>query len=93
MTEKIIAIEKGNGPFQAALKKIMTLVPDRDKTDEKLLRLIAFRLKIDGEGPTAEYLTLKIREMVQCGYTGRMYDFVKDDIVSRDCDSDSPDVA
>lgn len=93
MSDNVIAIEKGNGPFQASLKKVMKLVPERDRLDEKLKRLIAFRLKIDGESPTVEYLTLKIREAVQCGYAGSLYDFLKNDLAEKECPPDSPDVA
>ncbi len=93
MSDNVIAIEKGNGPFQASLKKVMKLVPERDRQDEKLKRLIAFRLKIDGETPTVEYLTLKIREAVQCGYAGSLYDFLKNDLAEKECPPDSPDVA
>ncbi len=93
MSDNVIAIEKGNGPFQASLKKVMKLVPERDRQDEKLKRLIAFRLKIDGENPTVEYLTLKIREAVQCGYAGSLYDFLKNDLAEKECPPDSPDVA
>ena len=93
MSEKIIAIEKSDGPFQDSLQKIMGLVPDRDKNDEKLQRLIAFRLKIDGEAPTAEYLMLKIRETIECSYSGSLYDFLKNDTAEKDCAPDPPDVA
>ena len=98
MTEKIIAIEEDNGPFQKSLKRIMDLVPERDRGDKKLQRLIAFRLKIDGEVFTSDYLARKIREIMQCGYSGSLYDFLKDDIQEKECgihgnNSDPPEVA
>ena len=98
MSKKIIAIEQSDGPFQKSFQKMLSLVPDRDRRDVKLQRLIAFRLKIDGEGPTAGYLSHKIREVVQCGYRGSLYNFLKDDLKEKECglngnSTDPPDVA
>ena len=86
MPEKIIAIEKFEGPYQNIFLKIMQMVPDRDKNDKKLQRLIAFRLRTDGEASTREYLINKIRDIIQCGYTGSFYDFLKDDLKENECD-------
>ena len=83
--EKVISIESTSGPFQALLKNVLRMVPDRDKDDLELQRLLAFRLRIDGEGPTREYLIRKIRDMIQCAYHGRLYDFIKDDKISNSC--------
>lgn len=93
MSKKIIAIEKDDGPFQKTFQKILKLVPERDRDDTKLQRLIAFRLKIDGEGPTRDYLVRKIREIIQCGYSGNLYDFLKDDLKEKECgfQDDPPD--
>ena len=98
MSEKIIAIEEDRGPFRQTFQKIMNLVPDRDKDDKKLQRLIAFRLKIDGEIHTGEYLIRKIRETIECGYAGSLYDFLKDDFQEKECglndeNRDPPEVA
>ena len=98
MTEKIIAIEEDKGPFQKTFKRIMDLVPEKDREDKKLQRLIAFRLKIDGEVYTSDYLARKIREILQCGYSGSLYDFLKDDFQEKECgidgkDPDPPEVA
>ena len=98
MTEKIIAIEEDKGPFQKTFQRIMNLVPQRDRDDKKLQRLIAFRLKIDGEVFTSDYLARKIRETLQCGYSGSLYDFLKDDFQEKECgiydkNSDPPEVA
>ena len=86
MPEKVIAIEKLEGPYQKIFLKIMQMVPDRDKNDEKLQRLIAFRLRTDGESSTKEYLINKIRDSIQCGYTGSFYNFLKDDLKVKECD-------
>ena len=93
MADKIIAIEQQNGPFQMAFQRIMRLVPERDKQDKKLQRLIAFRLRIDGEAKLSEYLVKKIKEAIKCSYSGSMYDFLKDDIIAKECegpDTDEP---
>ncbi len=98
MSKKIIAIEEDDGPFQKIFQKTLKLVPERDRDDTKLQRLIAFRLKIDGEGPTRDYLVRKIREIIQCGYSGNLYDFLKDDLKEKGCGfqdepPDPPEVA
>jgi hypothetical protein len=69
------------------------MVPDRDKNDKKLQRLIAFRLRTDGEAATREYLINKIRDAIQCGYTGSFYNFLKDDLKLKECDleDETPD--
>jgi hypothetical protein len=93
MPEKLITIEDQDGPFQALFQRIMRMVPDRDKNDKNLQRLLAFRLRIDGEAALSEYLIIKIRETIKCAYTGSLYNFLKDDIIEKECSSDeeSPD--
>lgn len=83
--EKIISIESLDGPLHMMLQNVMRMVPDRDQKDVSLQRLLAFRLRIDGESATREYLMRKIKDMIQCRYTGRLYDFVKDDHHSATC--------
>jgi hypothetical protein len=93
MSKKIISIEDDEGPFQKTFQKILKLVPEQDRDDTKLQRLLAFRLKVDGEGPTREYLVRKIREITQCAYSGSLYDFLKDDLKEKECgfQDDPPD--
>jgi hypothetical protein len=86
--EKIISIESTGGPYQALLNNVLRMVPDRDKEDLELKRLLAFRLRIDGESATREYLMRKIRDMIQCTYHGRLYDFIKNDTLANGCSSD-----
>ena len=88
MPDNVIAIEKFAGPFKKIFQNVMRMVPDRDKNDKNLQRLIAFRLRIDGEAATREYLLGKIRDIIQCGHTGNFYDFIKDDHKERACDLD-----
>ena len=85
MTNKLIAIENEEGLFQLLHRRIMRMVPDKDKEDKNLQRLLAFRLKIDGEAATVEYLMTKIREMIQCSYQGSLYEFLKNDQHTQTC--------
>ena len=90
MADKIISIEQQDGPFQQSFQRVMRMVPDRDKQDKKLQRLIAFRLKIDGEATLSEYLIKKIKTAIKCSYSGSMYDYLKDDMAANECeDSDT----
>jgi hypothetical protein len=98
MSEKIIAVEKLKGTQQAAFERVMRMVPDKDKQDKNLQRLLAFRLRVDGEAALSEHLISKIRKAIECAYSGRLYDFIKDDFMERECldstpDDDSPGVA
>lgn len=91
VAEKIISIDSGDGPHQMILQRIWRMVPDRDQDDIDLRRLLAFRLRVDGEAATSEYLMRKIRDMIQCAFRGRLYDFLKDDTISGQCRSSNPD--
>jgi hypothetical protein len=91
VTDKIISIDVLNGPHQMVLQRIWRMVPDRDKNDTDLKRLLAFRLRVDGEAATSEYLMRKIRDMIQCAFHGRLYDFLKDDAFSSQCTSSGSD--
>ncbi len=83
--EKVISIESLGGPLYMMLQSVMRMVPGKDQKDVALQRLLAFRLRIDGEGATREYLMRKVRDMIQCRYSGRLYDFLKDDHLSSSC--------
>ncbi|NNL77169.1 MAG: hypothetical protein HKO68_12610 [Desulfobacterales bacterium] len=91
MSYKLITIENADGPFQMVFQRIMRMVPDRDKDDKNLQRLLAFRLKIDGEAALSEYLIRKIRETIKCAYTGSLYDFLKNDLLEKECRPDEED--
>ena len=88
MSDKLVSIEEQDGPHQLFFQRIMRMVPDRDRNDKKLQRLLAFRLRIDGEAALSEYLIHKIKETIQCAYTGTLYDFLKDDVIEKTCDMD-----
>ncbi len=92
--DKVVSIESLGGPQYMLLRNVLRMVPERDQKDVALQRLLAFRLRIDGESTTREYLMRKIRDMIQCRYSGRLYDFLKDDHESRTCgtpDDNEPD--
>ena len=91
MTDKIISIEEQDGPFQMTFQRVMRMVPDRDKQDKKLQRLIAFRLKIDGEAAISEYLIKKIKKAIKCSFRGSLYDYLKDDLLEQTCVGDDVD--
>ena len=98
MTADIINIEDRDDALHAILERVMLLVPEKDKQDLNLQRIIAFRLKLDGEPETRAYLVKKIEEAIQCAYTGSLYEFLKDDFHEKACDAktekpDPPDVA
>jgi hypothetical protein len=93
MSAKVISIEETEGAFQLSLQRLLRMVPDRDKDDINLQRLLAFRLKIDGEAAINEYLIHKIREIIQCSYTGSLYDFIKDDLHQKECKDINPDAS
>ena len=91
MNHNIIEIENRRGAALFVLRRVMRMVPDRDKHDKKLQRLIAFRLKIDGEAAISEYLIKKIKEAIKCSYTGSLYDYLKDDIKAKECEDPNSD--
>ena len=93
---KIFFIESDDGPYQVVLRNVMRMVPDRDKNDIALKRLIAFRLRTDGESPTRAYLMRKIRAMIHCSFNGSLYEFLKkegESSSSSDVPPPSPDIA
>ncbi len=90
MGDKVICIETHGGAHQAILRRVLRMVPDKDRKDAELQRMLAFRLRVDGEGATSEYLMRKIRNMIQCAYHGRLYDFLKDDEQERQCPPPEP---
>jgi len=79
MAAELIAIEEMLGGDMRMLMRLMRMVPDKDKDDDCLRRLVAFRLLKDGEKRTQAFLLAKIRRMIQSAYTGRLYDFIQDD--------------
>jgi hypothetical protein len=98
MAAELIPIEEALGSDLRMLVRLMRLVPDRDKDDDCLRRLVAIRLLKDGEKRTQAFLLTQIRKMIQSAYTGRLYDFIRDDArqgaASGDgAPTDPPDIA
>ena len=100
MNRKIITIENRRGAALYVLRRIMRMVPDRDKDDKRLQRLLVFRLQHDGEAATCEYLMRCIRRYVRQPEPRRFYDFLvqgqdRDQVASRrlDLDPDPPGAA
>lgn len=92
MTGNVIAIEEREGPFQIVFQRLMRMVPDREKSNKNLQRLLAFRLKVDGEAATVEYLVRNIRDYIRCGNHGGLYEFLRNTGVADQCSpkSDPP---
>jgi hypothetical protein len=90
MSDKIVSLENRDAVLQKDLERLLQIVPSRHQQDGDLRRLIAFRLKIDGFTPTRSYIVRKIREMNACGFSGRMFDYLKDDQAEKNCRSQKP---
>jgi hypothetical protein len=62
----------------------MRLVPEKDQRDQKLRRMLAFRLQLDGEATTTAYLLTNIREVIRCAYHGSFFEFLRTDQQTRE---------
>jgi hypothetical protein len=76
MDDKIITVEGRQGMPHFVLQRVLRMVPDRDKNDERLRRLLAFRLQHDGEAATCEYLMRHIRRYIRHPEPRSFYDFL-----------------
>lgn len=85
MEDKIIRIEEQAAIDQKALGRLLMLVPARHREDERLVRFLAFRLKVDGFETTQAFLSRKLIEAERCTFRGLLYDFLKDDEESDIC--------
>lgn len=74
--KKILLVENFHGPFQIVFQRVLRVVPDRDRNDDRLRRLVAFRLRNDGEAATSEYLMRNIRKFLHSRHKGQFYDFL-----------------
>ena len=84
MSDKIISLDNRPGPFQMVFQRVLRMVPDRDRNDPQLRRLLAFRLSVDGEDATRAYLMRTIRGAIQESYTGRLYERMAHDTAPAD---------
>jgi hypothetical protein len=73
MADKVISLDTRPGPFQMAFQRILRMVPDRDRGDLRLRRLLAFRLGVDGEDATRAYLMRTIRDAIQEHDSSQLY--------------------
>jgi hypothetical protein len=85
MTQKIIILENRKGTLGDKLRKVMRLIPTREKGDKKLQRLLAFRLNADDEDTVSKYLMDNIKKIIQCSYTGNFYDIIKNNAIKKEC--------
>jgi hypothetical protein len=79
MNQNLITVETRRGAAQVVLHRVMRMVPDKDKSDKRLQRLLAFRLQHDGEAATCEYLMRHIRRYIRRPQPRRFYDFLVQD--------------
>ena len=86
MEEKIIRVEKQATVDQQALHQLLMRVPPRHREDERLVRFLAFRLKVDGFEATKTFLARKVIEAERCTFRGLLYDFLKDDEARSTCE-------
>ena len=90
MTGKVLDLEtKLKGENKEAFDRLIGLVGLRDQKDEDLRKLVAFRLKLDGETAMRQYLLKKMNSARQCGFYGRFFDFIKDDQEEKRCEMPS----
>ena len=76
MNHKVIPVETSRSIPQFVLQRVLRMVPDRDKNDRRLQRLLAFRLEHDGEAATCEYLMRHIRDYIRRPEPRCFYDFL-----------------
>ena len=91
MTAKVILPEELQENLKEPFEGLMSLIPAEQRNDKKLKRLIAIRLKADGEYLTRDYIFRKISEARKCYYSGRIYDFFKNDQAEITCRFNYPD--
>jgi hypothetical protein len=76
MTDNLISIEHHGGIRHMLLQRLLRMVPERDRDDTRLQRLLAFRLGVDGEGATSEWLLARIRDAINARNRGPLYEFL-----------------
>ena len=85
MEDKIIRVETRAAVDQESLARLLQLVYERQRVDERLIRFLAFRLKIDGFRTTKKFLSRKLIDVERCRFRGYLYDFLKDDEEGKAC--------
>ena len=64
MEDKIIRVETKANIDQQALDRLLMLVPARQREDKRLIRFLAFRLKIDGFDNASAFSSLPVFEKI-----------------------------
>ena len=85
MSDNVIALEELKAPLRPSFQRLMELIPAKQREDIFLQRLVAVRLKLDGEDTTRGYIIDKLEQAAACQYTGSLFDFLKDDFEESAC--------
>lgn len=90
MTDNLISIDERLDDHADDLKKLIKLVDPTQREDRDLTRLLLIRLRLDGLDRTRDYLIQKTRAADRCNYSGRLYDYLKNDAEERTCQNEKP---
>ena len=85
MEKDLIDLDEIPGEDRENLEKLMLLVSPAERTDVQPRRLLLFRLRLDGISKTRDYLVQRTRASERCGFSGRIFDYLKDDTEERSC--------
>lgn len=88
MTDNLIHMDDSLADHADDLNKLMKIVDPKQREDKDLARLLLIRLQLDGLDITRDYLVQKTRAADTCNYSGRLYDYLKDDVEERTCQSE-----
>lgn len=66
------------GESSQPFNRLMALVPIKERSDIKLKRFLLFRMKIDGEEATRDYLLKGIDHAKKSAFGGSLYEYLKD---------------
>ena len=85
MEKDLIDLDELPGEDRENLEKLMLLIPPADREDVDLRRLLLFRLRLDGFSRTRNYLVERVRSADRCGFSGRLFDYLKDGLEEKAC--------
>lgn len=88
MTDNLISINESLSDHADDLKKLMKLVDPSQREDKDLASLLLIRLQLDGLNQTRDYLVQKTRAADMCNFKGSLYDYLKNDVEERTCQSE-----
>ena len=90
MTQNIIFPENLAGDELLSFQRLMALVPPEAQSDIKLKRFLVFRMKIDGEETTRNYLLDGLQEVREKAFPGSLYEYLSDGSTGGDNITDPP---